>query len=130
DKITSFLYRSVFTRSMNILKHRKVTEAYIEKMGLVNEMRMAYMETVNDNGLHRLENEELKQLIDSAVNSLPDKCRNVFRMSYLYQMSNAEIAETMEISVRTVEAHMYKALKELRGKLGKSIFFVLFLLWL
>ena len=39
------------------------------------------------------------------------------KLSYLHDMKNKDIAETMGISLRTVEAHMYKALKILRGKL-------------
>lgn len=42
----------------------------------------------------------------------------VFKLSYLHDMKNKDIAETMGISLRTVEAHMYKALKVLREKLG------------
>ena len=53
----------------------------------------------------------------------------VFKLSYLHDMKNKEIAETMGISLRTVEAHMYKALKFLRERLGYLNFMlVLFLL--
>lgn len=46
-----------------------------------------------------------------AINELPDKCKEVFKLSYLHDMKNKEIADTLGISLRTVEAHMYKALK-------------------
>lgn len=45
-----------------------------------------------------------------AINELPDKCKEVFKLSYLHDMKNKEIADTLGISLRTVEAHMYKAL--------------------
>lgn len=66
----------------------------------------------------RLENMELKKEILSAINDLPDQSRKVFKMSYLYEMKNKEIADILGISLRTVEAHMYKALKILRAKLS------------
>ena len=44
-----------------------------------------------------------------AINELPDKCKEVFKLSYLHDMKNKEIADTLGISLRTVEAHMYKA---------------------
>lgn len=53
-----------------------------------------------------------------AINELPDKCKEVFKLSYLHDMKNKEIADTLGISLRTVEAHMYKALKFLRERLS------------
>ena len=67
--------------------------------------------------------------IRQSINGLPDKCKMVFKLSYLHDMKNKEIAETMGISLRTVEAHMYKALKFLRERLGYLNFMLaLFLL--
>ena len=52
-------------------------------------------------------------------------------MSYLEEKNNAEIAEQLNISIRTVEHHLYLGLKELRTRLNskdkKSLFFMLFL---
>ena len=47
----------------------------------------------------------------TPINELPDKCKEVFKLSYLHEMKNKEIADVLGISLRTVEAHMYKALK-------------------
>ena len=66
----------------------------------------------------RIEDAELRRKLSDAINELPDKCRMVFKLSYLHDMKNKEIADTMGVSLRTVEAHMYKALKLLRDKLG------------
>lgn len=71
-----------------------------------------------------MENMELRRKINQAIGELPDKCREIFVLSYLKDMKNSEIALMMNVSVRTVEAHIYKALKSLRARLG--IFFVFF----
>lgn len=52
-----------------------------------------------------------------AIDQLPDRCREVFVLSYLNDVKNKDIAEAMNVSVRTVEAQMYKALRFLRDKL-------------
>ena len=64
---------------------------------------------------------ELKKEIYDAINELPDKCKEVFKLSYLHDMKNREIADTIGVSLRTVEAHMYKALKYLRSRLDHLI---------
>ena len=68
--------------------------------------------------IKKIENQELRQEIFEAINELPDKCKEVFKLSYLHDMKNKEIADTLGISLRTVEAHMYKALKFLRERLS------------
>ena len=68
------------------------------------------------------------QAIYDAINELPDKCKEVFKLSYLHDMKNKEIADVLGVSLRTIEAHMYKALKYLRSRLDPLwIIIVLFL---
>lgn len=62
------------------------------------------------------------------LDELPEKCREVFILSYLHDMKNAEIAQVLGISQRTVEAHMYKALKYLRERLSHLLPIALLLL--
>ena len=67
----------------------------------------------------QIETDEIMQLVDEAVSQLPG-CRDVFLKSRSEQLSNAEIAAEMQISVKTVEAQMSKALRRLRGLLHKE----------
>ena len=62
--------------------------------------------------------EELNNLIQEAILSLPEKCREVFLQSRTKNLTNQEIAESMDISVKTVEAQITKALKQIRKFLG------------
>ena len=62
-----------------------------------------------------MEVEELNHFIEEAILSLPDKCRDVFLKSRNEEMSNREIAEQLNISVKTVEAQITKALKTIRS---------------
>lgn len=60
---------------------------------------------------------EVNALLQESVSKLPEKCRLIFMMSRYQNMKNQEIAETLGISVRTVDAQIYNALKILKVKL-------------
>jgi RNA polymerase sigma-70 factor (ECF subfamily) len=57
---------------------------------------------------------ELTELIEKSVEDLPPRCREIFRMSRYENLKTAEIADKLEISKRTVETQISKALKILR----------------
>ena len=67
-----------------------------------------------------IEAKELDRLICEAVGTLPAKCAEVFRLSRECDKTNKEIAEITGISIKTVEAHITKALKTIRHYLGES----------
>jgi RNA polymerase sigma-70 factor (ECF subfamily) len=56
-----------------------------------------------------------------SIDALPEKCSIVFRMSRFENMSYSQIAETLDISVKTVENHIGKALKILRNQLKNIV---------
>lgn len=67
-----------------------------------------------------IEYEEMHQLLDQSIKELPNQCERIFRMSRFEQMSNKEIAEQLNLSVRTVESHIAHALRLIRLKLGSA----------
>ncbi len=71
---------------------------------------------------------ELGKNIHSAINELPEKCRNVFQLSRFDQMKYQEIADALNISIKTVENQMGKALKILRLKVVDFLILVFILL--
>ena len=72
---------------------------------------------VEDGYLHQ----EMQEHIADAINELPAQAGNVFKLSRYEQLSNKEIAQTLDISVKTVENHMTRALKQLRGALQQYL---------
>ena len=95
----------------------------------INQRRAEFYQPDNNEVIRRIEDKELRKEIHDAINELPDKCKEVFKLSYLHDMKNKEIADILGVSLRTVEAHMYKALKYLRGRLN-PLWAILFLfLW-
>ena len=76
-----------------------------------------------------LESEETMARINKALDELPEKSREIFMMSRFDNLKYREIAEKLNISVKTVETQMSRALKTLREKLSDLIMgLILFLL--
>ena len=115
--LKSYLYQSTINHSLNYLKKVKRSDA-----------RESFFETSRSEESNNSESyvalKETARQVDLAVNSLPDACRTVFILSRYEHLSYREIAQQLEISVKTVENHMVKALKHLRKCLGALIFFI------
>lgn len=65
-----------------------------------------------------IEHRELLSQINSIVNNLSEKCKVVYKLSREEQLSHKEIASKLDISPKTVENHLNKALRQLRISLG------------
>lgn len=65
--------------------------------------------------------DELVLQINSIVETLPEKCQQVYKLSREEQLSHKEIAERLNISVKTVENHITKALQVLRLSMGSTV---------
>lgn len=71
---------------------------------------------------------EIRVRISRSIEELPEKCREIFVMSRSGKMKYHEIADKLQISVKTVETQMSKALQHLRNRLSEYITLILFLL--
>lgn len=116
----SYLFRSVYNTTLNIIKHRRYTDNYrsIYEKG-IEEMAYDYYDPDSCDVIRRLYLQDIQADINAAIDSLPPKCRGVFTLSYLHDMPSKEISEKLGISLRTVDNHIYAALKLLREKLRK-----------
>lgn len=76
------------------------------------------LEDVADELYDSLELEELHQQLLSAIEELPCQCQRIFRMSRFEEMKYSEIAEKLNLSIKTIETQMGKALKMLRKRLN------------
>jgi RNA polymerase sigma-70 factor (family 1) len=85
-----------------------------------DQLRIAAIEGIETTG-EWLSEKELRLQIEQCINTLPEKCRIVFKLSRESLKSNKEIAEELGLSEKTVEGHITKALTTLRGSLHISI---------
>ncbi len=86
-------------------------------------------EALNNNNslVTDIETKELERQIELAIDLLPDKCKNVFLLSRKKNLTNKQIANTLNISENTVEQHIRKALGRLRISLKHylSVFYII-----
>ena len=86
------------------------------------QSKVAYNNSVGESIAYN----ELNELIEKEINSLPEKCKLVFTLSREENFSFKEIANELNISISTVEKHIVKALKILRTKLKDHIALLIF----
>ncbi len=113
--VAAYLYRAVHNESMNYLRHQKVKASHQMHVAY----RMKQQDTENSSG--QILNKELENKFQSALAELPEQCRTIFQLSRFEEMKYREIAEKLDISVKTVEHQMGKALKTMRNKLAEFI---------
>ncbi len=111
----SYLYSMTRNACLDHIRRNTFSHTTIADAELLN------MET-DDNELQ--ERSEREARLWAEIDSLPEACRRVFLMSKRDGKRNSDIAETLGISIKTVEAHMHKAYTTLRGR-AKAIYLLL-----
>lgn len=119
--LAAYLYRAVHNESLNFLKHQKVKADH--------QLQVAYrMKNKSEQIQEKMVSKELEKKLREALNELPEQCRTVFQLSRFEEMKYREIADRLDISIKTVEKHMGKAFKLLRAKLVDFLPLLLILL--
>lgn len=125
--LNNYLITLTKNQCLNYIKHLKAKQTYLQNQSYnVNELLLNYyaLEKLNEN---KLILNELSAMIESAINSLPEQCKEIFRMSRFENMKYHEIAEKLSISVKTVEKKMSISLEILRTVLKDYLFLFLLL---
>jgi RNA polymerase sigma-70 factor (family 1) len=118
--LKAHLYQSVRNRCLNHIKREKNIKLHHDNIYHNNINSDYYLES-------SIEQTEFENKIFQLIQSLPDKCRQVFEMSRFEGLKNDDIAQKLDISKRTVETQISKALKFLRDNLKEAI--LLFITW-
>jgi RNA polymerase sigma-70 factor (ECF subfamily) len=108
--LRSYLFTSVKNRCFNYLKHNKVHEKF-------NLYSLHVLGNAENSNYNRYVESELKEAINSAIEKLPPRCREIFELSRFKGLKNQEIAGQLNISKRTVELQISLALRTLRVEL-------------
>lgn len=112
--IVAYLARMIRNSCLDYLKKRRIQ---------TSELNEAYQGSfeVED----ALMTKDLQNSIDRIIDNLPEKCRQVFVLSRFEELSYNEISIKLDISKKTVEAHISRALKSLRTNLKQFLFIFL-----
>ena len=108
--VKNYLYGAVRNQSLQYLEHEEVKRRYNDDVVLTQNDE----DVLSGDPQNQMEYEELQSAIAGVLKRLPERCSHIFRMQRFEGKKYNEIADELNISVKTVEAEMSKALKALR----------------
>ncbi len=109
QSLVGYLKRSVYNRSLNKIKsHKEIFDS--------DDLNIELSDN-SANSQDELEFQELESYLNDVIDRLPEKCRLVFILNRFEELSYKEVAERLDISVKTVENQMSKALRILREEM-------------
>ena len=118
DTFQSYLFTLVRNACLNHIKHRQIVESHqAEIADTSKEERLYYADFFSD-PFHQTIFNEIQDGIEKVIRELPEQTRKVFHLSRFKGMKNSEIAEMLNVSVRTVEKHNTRALEKLKTHLS------------
>ena len=119
--LENYLFRSVKNQCINYIEHNKIKTGYQTMVIKNEEDRTEYSEFFLEFGLMKK--------IESAIGALPEKRREIFRLAREEGLKYREIADRLDISVKTVETQMTLAMRQLRESLKEFKNLVMFFLY-
>lgn len=114
----SYCYTAVRNKCLNHIRDKK-------KFVIIENVPEHHLTETNS----AMETSELAQKIEAAIASLPEKCRQVFELNRIEGLKYVQIAEKLNISVKTVEAQMSKALAVMKEHLTEFLTIIILILF-
>ncbi|HWW41944.1 RNA polymerase sigma-70 factor [Pedobacter sp.] len=118
-KLSTYLYRAVKNQTINMLAKRNS-----KRNNIVFEEATG-IEIFAPSADSSLLEKEMLQILEAAIDSLPEKCSKIYRMSRIDGQSNKEIARQLDVAEKTVEGHITRAIKQVSTYISLSILVVL-----
>jgi RNA polymerase sigma-70 factor (ECF subfamily) len=110
SSLNGYLFRAVHNRCLHWIEHNRIVVKHAQEM--------AHKQTNNvENPSEIIQYKELQSKIAAILERLPERCGRIFCMNRFEGLKYAEIAVKLEVSVKTVEADMGRALREFRKAL-------------
>ncbi|MNG06514.1 ECF RNA polymerase sigma factor SigW [compost metagenome] len=119
--IQSFLYKSVYNEFID--QYRKNQSLFTLEKNYHEALNSIVLEDDSESF------ERILKVVNKEIQNLPPKCKEVFMLSKQEGLTNIEIAEHLEVSIKTVEAQITKAFSILRDSLEEKVKGFLFLLF-
>ena len=114
--LQAYLFTAVKYQTLNFIRAEKVRSAYAESFTAF-ESRL--VDNSNEENIHLA---DLKKHVEIEISKLPEKCQQIYRLSRNENQSIKNISSLLNLSHKTVENQLSKALKHLRSSLGNFLF--------
>ena len=118
----SYLYKIITNNILDNFKHQKIREQYVQFI------IQSIPEETGASSFDDLDVKQLQAAINAAIAELPEQMRRIFELSRFEGLKYGEIAAQLDISVKTVETQISRALAKLRGKLSSYLSFLIIIL--
>ncbi|MDX9882230.1 MAG: RNA polymerase sigma-70 factor [Prolixibacteraceae bacterium] len=110
SNLTSYLFTVAKNNALKKLREKKYSQKLFSNAMDVGELDLN-VETLSTVDTSVYAFMDIEQIIQETLASLPPQCRKVFELSRFQEMKNREIAEELDISIKTVEKHISKGIK-------------------
>jgi RNA polymerase sigma-70 factor (family 1) len=120
--LLQFTFRTYIYAALKYQILHQIAKTQVRKNDIAIEDSNLMQFLMQDDTFYSLEIKELQTQIESQIENLPSKCRLIFRMSRNEGKSAKQIAQDLNISARTVETQIGKALRILKKSLYSLIF--------
>jgi RNA polymerase sigma-70 factor (ECF subfamily) len=122
--MAGYLYKSVYHACMDKIRHNKIKKAFKSEVTYKSASN-----NLNEDAAIKIHLKDFEKNLHNALFQLPEQCRTVFQLNRMEEVSYKDIASRLGISLKTVEAHMSKALRRLRVSLAEFLTLIIVLLW-
>lgn len=129
--LIAYLFTTIKNKCLNHLRHKTVvqetTNQLQEEYSITLQMNLDSLEAFDQN---LFTEQDVEKVISKAINSLSEKCREIFIMSKIEGKKQKQIATELNISINTVETQMGIAYKKLRIELKDYLSLLIFFIYL
>jgi RNA polymerase sigma-70 factor, ECF subfamily len=116
--LKSYLFSMLHNKCLNIIREQKTHKKYTS----YTELKLKEVELSHYNAVFESHSSiyltDINTLLEKGIQDLPENCREIFKLSRIKGLDNKQIAEQLNLSVRTVENQIYRALKSLKENLS------------
>ena len=126
-QVRSYLYTLVKNNCLIHLRHQKVKNNFVNKTNEDHVQNQVYQFALEQLDTSEFTFKEIEQIIKDTIESLPPRCREIFILSRINNKKNREIADDLNISIKSVEAQITNALKIFRVALKDFLPFIIFI---
>ena len=114
EDVERYLFRAAKLKVLEYLRKENISKSHLSRIKLIE---------YTNNTDERVRMNDLESELRKSMAKLPEQCKKVFELSRNQHLSNKEISQALNISIKTVEGHITKALKRLAEDLQR--FFIL-----
>ena len=126
--LRSYLYRSIHNACLNAIRKKKIENKYKDYFLHHVEFSKHHDYGSLSYPLSEIIENELDDRIEEVINNLPPRCREIFLLSRVEELTHKEIADELDISVNTVKSQIMNALRSIQAEIKNLLMFFIIMI--